>query len=191
MRQRKMCKGQQMKAITADSRGSCMNLLNADAAVAHCRRAAGQPLPPRPTRAAHCRRLAPLPPRPPPPLIARAGLAALRREASREPRLPLPIRHPCRRAAIAPPPAPSHKVKAASYDNILLRRCTGARKPALPMREAWPRPDHRKTRFYTWQSFSSSSLGYCSGQHKNQTLQAGFPFSTVLAVVKPTKVSND
>ena len=57
MRQRKMCKGQQMKAITADSRGSCMNLLNADAAAAdgaHCR-----PLPPR--RAAHYRRLAPLP----------------------------------------------------------------------------------------------------------------------------------
>ena len=66
MRQRKMCKGQQMKAITADSRGSCMNLLNADAAAA----------------AAHCRYPAPLPP--PPPLIARAGLAALRREASRE-----------------------------------------------------------------------------------------------------------
>ena len=42
----------------------------------------------------------------------------------------------CPSAAIAP--APSHKVKAASYDNILLRRCTGARKPALPMREAWP-----------------------------------------------------
>ena len=52
-----------------------------------CRRAAIAP--PRTTaalpRAAHCRRLVPLPPRPPPPpLIARAGLAALRREASRE-----------------------------------------------------------------------------------------------------------
>jgi hypothetical protein len=129
----------------------------------------------------------PLPHRPPPPLIARAGLAAtkkrgLERARHYAPRLPA-YRH---RAA----PAPSHKVKAASYDNILLRRCTGERKPALPMREAWP-TDHRKTRFYTWQCFSSSSLGYCSGQHKNQTLQAGFPFSTVLAVVKPTKVSND
>lgn len=46
-----------------------------------CRRRRQAPLPPLP-HAAHCRRPAPLPP--PPPLIARAGLAALRREASRE-----------------------------------------------------------------------------------------------------------
>ena len=47
-------------------------------------------------------------------------------------------RRACRCPSAAIAPAPSYKVKAASYDNILLRRFTGARKPALPMREAWP-----------------------------------------------------
>ena len=78
----------------------------------------------------------------------------------------------CRRAAIAP--APSYKVKAASYDNILLRRCTGARKPALPIREAWPfinrQPDHRKTRFYTWQSSVVARLLQRSAQKSDPTV---------------------
>ena len=132
MRQRKMCKGQQMKAITADSRGSCMNLLNADAA-------AGRRPPP---HAANCRQTAPRRALPLPRAVAAAAdvnsscrfsctkKRGLERARHYAPRLPLPIRHPCRRAdTIAPPPpAPSYKVKAASYDNILLRRCTGARK---------------------------------------------------------------
>jgi hypothetical protein len=78
-------------------------------------------------------------------------------------------------------------VKAASYDNILLRRQTGARKPALPMREAWPfknrQPDHRKTRFYTWQSSVVVRLLQRSAQKSDPTVVLGFPFSTVLAVV--------
>ena len=51
-------------------------------------------------RAAHCRRPEPLPPRPTPaPLIARAGLAALQREASRELGT-IAGHYPCRRAAM-------------------------------------------------------------------------------------------
>ena len=51
-------------------------------------------------RAAHCRRPEPLPPRPPPaPLIARAGLAALQREASRELGT-IAGHYSCRRAAM-------------------------------------------------------------------------------------------
>ena len=151
MRQRKMCKGQQMKAITADSRGSCMNLLNADAAAAaHCHRAAAA------ASAAvnsSCRFSC----------TKKRGLERARH-----------YRRACRCPSAAIAPAPSYKVKAASYDNILLRRCTGARKPALPMREAWPfinrQPDHRKTRFYTWQSSVVARLLQRSAQKSDPTV---------------------
>ena len=83
-------------------------------------------------------------------------------------------RRACRCPSAAIAPAPSYKVKAASYDNILLRRCTGARKPALPMREAWPfinrQPDHRKTRFYTWQSSVVARLLQRSAQKSDPTV---------------------
>ena len=165
MRQRKMCKGQQMKAITADSRGSCMNLLNADvAAAAHCRRAA----------AARCLAL-------PSPRTAAASSAAAVNSSCRfsctKKRGLERARHyrrACRCPSAAIAPAPSYKVKAASYDNILLRRCTDARKPALPMREAWPfinrQPDHRKTRFYTWQSSVVARLLQRSAQKSDPTV---------------------